>query len=692
MSSISTSAATNQEDPKASTMHIEHANTTVRTPEDLSAQWLSSILKADVATFKATQIGTGQVSCCYRVELRYNPGSTPGPASVVLKVASTDESSRSSAKILGLYLREVMFYAEAASRIAPGAAAKVYHSSYDKEDDTCCIVLEDFSPCTAGDDIKSCNLEQARLSMQTLGKIHRPFIGNAEFQGKPWLNLQSQLPAAMFEAIGKEFLERYDARIKEEHKQILKRFFAGYETYHKTQTTIFDPLGVVHADYRMDNILFKQDNLDQFTSATAVDWQTILWGPIMMDVSYFLGCALTTENRRAWQDELLSVYYEALGPDPGFAMEQCTESLRLHTYFGVLMAVVSPMLVQRTDRGDDLFMVLIDRHCNHVIDRNALALLPDPVKQVPLKPLAEDDSKTHEPGSDKLWQESWYFDFADPQQGIGGYVRLGVDPARKRSWYTATLCGPSRPTIAIVDFGAPLPDEKLTIHAENFTAEQGCLDPMKEYRVAMSAPKAEVYEDPSELLEGKPGKPITASMDLVWKTDGEPYAYRLATRYEIPCRVSGTLKIGDEVIEVSSCLGQRDHSWGSRDWWAMDWVWNATHLDDGTHIHSLDLRIPKAPRMACGYVQGPQQEITEIETCIVEETFEKNGLPVTTPTNIKLDGGQTIKLDMKMMGHGPLRLTSDEGKVDMFPRAWGTVKTEDGRTGVAWMEWNRNTY
>jgi hypothetical protein len=373
-------------------------------------------------------------------------------------------------------------------------------------------------------------------------------------------------------------------------------------------------------------------------------------------------------------------------------MDQCAESLRMHTYFGVLMAVVSPMLVQRTDRGDDLFMVLLDRHCNHVLDREALELLPQPTKKVPLKPLAEDDAKTHEPGPDDLWQESWYFDFADPKQGIGGYVRLGVDPGKNRSWYTATICGPGRSTIAIVDFGAPLPDENLNVHAAHFTAEQGCNDPMKSYRVAVSATKAEVYDDPSQLLQGASGKPVAASMNLVWETNGEPYAYRLATRYEIPCKVSGKLIIGDEVIDVSSCHGQRDHSWGSRDWWAMDWVWNAAHLDDGTHIHSLDLRIPQAPRMACGYVQGPHQVITEIDTCIVEETFEDNGLPATTPTSITTDDGATIKLDMQMMGHGPLRLTSDKGKVDMFPRAWGIVKTEDGRSGVGWMEWNRNTY
>jgi hypothetical protein len=41
-------------------------------------------------------------------------------------------------------------------------------------------------------------------------------------------------------------------------------------------------------------------------------------------------------------------------------------------------------------------------------------------------------------------------------------------------------------------------------------------------------------------------------------------------------------------------------------------------------------------------------------------------------------------------GHAPVPLTSPDGRVSHFPRAWATVTTADGRTGVGWLEWNRN--
>jgi hypothetical protein len=398
-----------------------------------------------------------------------------------------------------------------------------------------------------------------------------------------------------------------------------------------------------------------------------------------MDVAYFLGCSLKTEDRRQWEDELISTYYEALGPDPGFTKEECVKTVGIHTFFGVLMAVVSPMLVQRTDRGDDLFMTLIDRHCNHVLDRGALDALPDSGPRVPAKPLPEDDSMTHEPKPDKHWQESWYFDFIDLKQGVGGYIRLGSDPGAGRSWYTVILCGPNRPTVAIIDYEAPLPDEKLTIKTARYTGGQECIKELQEYKVSLEASDAEAFDVPTDVLQRGVGKSVTASLDLTWTTDGEPYAYRLTTRYEIPCKVSGAIKLGDEVIQIIDSPGQRDHSWGTRDWWSMDWVWSALHLDDGTHIHGLDLRIPQAPQMSVGYIQMAG-EINEVENCVVEAKFE-NGLPKSAKFTVN-----DRKLEFNALGHGPLKLVSDDGRVGLFPRAWGTLS--DG--GVAWVEWMLN--
>src|ERR1700758_2077364 len=105
----------------------------IRTCADLSAEWLAAQLQARVSGFHVDRIGTGQMSECYRVTLEYDgpdgPDGPAGPRSVVLKIAATDPMSRQTGVALGLYEREVQFYAEVAPKLA-GPIAPCYHASF----------------------------------------------------------------------------------------------------------------------------------------------------------------------------------------------------------------------------------------------------------------------------------------------------------------------------------------------------------------------------------------------------------------------------------------------------------------------------------------------------------------------------------------------------------------------------------
>jgi hypothetical protein len=58
-----------------------------------------------------------------------------------------------------------------------------------------------------------------------------------------------------------------------------------------------------------------------------------------------------------------------------FTWQACWEEYRRRTFYGVLMAVVAPMLVVRTARGDDMFMTALARHAQQVLDLEAEQLL-----------------------------------------------------------------------------------------------------------------------------------------------------------------------------------------------------------------------------------------------------------------------------------------------------------------------------
>jgi hypothetical protein len=119
----------------------------------------------------------------------------------------------------------------------------------------------------------------------------------------------------------------------------------------------------------------------------------------------------------------------------------------------------------------------------------------------------------------------------------------------------------------------------------------------------------------------------------------------------------------------------------------MDWVWSALHLDDGTHLHGVDLRIPGMPPVSVGYIQPPGQPVIETTSVVADATLADNGLPRSTTLTME-PGPLTASIDVR--GHAPVRLVAPDGRVSFFPRAWATVHTADGRRGVGWLEWNTN--
>ncbi len=666
-------------------MHAE-TEQVIERPSDLTASWLAAALgSGPVANFAVERIGTGQMSECYRIRLSYTDTGAKGPESVVLKVAATDAVSRQTGSALGLYEREVGFYGDIAPRLT-GPLAPCYHAAVDTSTGVFDLLLGDAGPAVVGDEIAGATIEQARLGVVELGRLQGPLLGNAALAEAPWLNRETPLNQAMIASLYAGFIDRYGEQIAPQHRVVCERLVAAFDGYVTQEREPGRIQGLVHGDYRLDNMLFGTAEADR--ALTVVDWQTVSWGPALTDLSYFLGCALPTPDRREHYDALLRAYHEALGPEPPISIAEVREGVRRQSFFGVMMAIVSSMLVERTDRGDRMFMTMLRRNCDHVLDTDALATLPAAAAPEPLRP-AEEDELAHTPTAEPLWSESWYADFVDAAQGLGGWFRVGLEVNERTAWVHALLCGPDMPTVAVVNTRVPLPADPWRLCADAFELAHSATDPLRIYRVDTRA-RGQAYPDPSALLRGEPGSPVDVTMNLVWTTDGTPYKYRVTTRYEIPCTVSGAVTVDDTSYRVDSVPGQRDHSWGVRDWWSMDWIWSALHLDDGTHLHGVNIRIPGVPPFSIGYVQGADgtdSRLTELQAVDSRESFGANGLPLSA--TLTLNPGE-ITADIEVRGHAPVLLTADDGRVSQFPRAWAGISTSDGRAGVGWVEWNRN--
>ena len=316
--------------------------------------------------------------------------------------------------------------------------------------------------------------------------------------------------------------------------------------------------------------------------------------------------------------------------------------------------------------------------------------------------VAPDDEARHTPDGEDLWNESYYCDFVRADGSMGGWLRLGLYPNRQVAWWTTWIVWPDRPGVCSADYRAPIPPGDGLVSEASIgpddTADQRIaielVRPLESFRLAASAPAH--FIDPPETVytSGEQTGPAAhLELDLTWTTDGVPYHYDLTTRYEIPCIVTGTVAIGGETFSVDG-QGQRDHSWGVRDWWAFGWCWCSVRLEDGTRVHLADIRmgLPGTP-VFFGYIQKPGGSggpvgLHPATALTVSEDLGQHGFP--SKGRIDITAGDSLGLEVTPVAFGPVLLRNDEdGRVSRFPRAMITCRTDDGRTGAGWIEWNQ---
>src|SRR3984885_7779442 len=291
-----------------------HTDNVVERPGDLTGAWLTAAIGAGtIADFGVERIGTGQMSECYRVQLAY-ADSGPGdrrPESVVLKVAATDPMSRQTGVSLGLYEREVCFYRDIAPHLH-GPVAPCYHAAYDVSAGIFDVLLGDANPAVVGDEIRGATTAQAELAVTELARLQGPLLGDTTLAEASWLRRDNApINQALIAALHAAFVDRYGDRIAPQHRTVCERLVGGFDAYLAEEAADNRRHGLIHGDYRLDNMLFGADGADR--PLTVVDWQTVTWGPAMTDLAYFLGCALPGADRRTQYEALLQAYHAALG-------------------------------------------------------------------------------------------------------------------------------------------------------------------------------------------------------------------------------------------------------------------------------------------------------------------------------------------------------------------------------------------
>ncbi len=350
---------------------------TIPTSDSITTTWLTDRLRAaghdaDVRGFTAEQIGTGQIGKCVRYKLDLARADATTPHSLVGKFPSDDPISRATGVQLKNFIKEVSFYRELQPRLSI-PTPRCYFADIDGEGPDFVLLLEDLAPARQGDQLEGCNIAVAEAAVNALVGLHAPSWCDASLRGIDWLAepsaASSELGAMMYRAQLPGFMERYGAHLEADERAIIEQ--AG-DHAHVLFRPLATPFALVHIDYRLDNLLI--DTRSTPPRVTVVDWQSITLGNPVADAAYFLGAGLLPDDRRANEERIVRGYHARLveAGVSGYDWRSCWQDYRRGTFAGFSVTVIASMLVQRTSRGDEMFIAMAKRHARHAIDRGGV--------------------------------------------------------------------------------------------------------------------------------------------------------------------------------------------------------------------------------------------------------------------------------------------------------------------------------
>lgn len=265
----------------------------------------------DFTVVEAKSYGDEMVSTAARAVLNLNYQHNPEnlPSRVILKLA------RDTTKIMSpFYANEVLFYNHLRRNLDIEAPLSL-GGLFDDNSGQFGLLMEDLSLRQAHfPNVKDAiNLAQVESLVDTLAKLHATFWQSPRFQNDlSWV--QSHTEGALSELQNHAATPLIQHEIESENfkREMVQRLRttgpelrAGMMAMHKHQATL--PQTLLHGDTHLGNTYLLPGDKGGF-----LDWQLMTRGYGVHDISYLVTTALSIEQRRQHEQNLLKRYLEQL--------------------------------------------------------------------------------------------------------------------------------------------------------------------------------------------------------------------------------------------------------------------------------------------------------------------------------------------------------------------------------------------
>ena len=97
------------------------------------------------------------------------------------------------------------------------------------------------------------------MALTQLGRVHGAAARRrGTGRGAEWLNRESPVNQGLITALYAGFIDRYHDQISPEHRDVCERLVEAFDAYMAEEAESDRPSGLVHGDFRLDNMLFGE--------------------------------------------------------------------------------------------------------------------------------------------------------------------------------------------------------------------------------------------------------------------------------------------------------------------------------------------------------------------------------------------------------------------------------------------------
>lgn len=267
----------------------------------------------------------------------------------------------------------------------------------------------------------------------------------------------------------------------------------------------------------------------------------------------------------------------------------------------------------------------------------------------------------HPVGGHLEWNESFYFNFYDKESGIFAFMRIGLKPNKKEKDVFCCFLMPDGSLIGIKD-KEPLKNMELSAKGLSFVK----IFPEKKWALNFSGHLA--------LLGGPKPVPVSVSFSIGFETLNKVFNYRecvsgikeqisqsvASEHLEQFGRVTGVLNIAGKEHIING-MGERDHSWGVREWNAPKmWIWLTCQFSNEYALNVTKLVVPQG-EVDAGFIHLKGRNVPLVKADIHTD-YAEDGFPSSLSMALTDKEGRTHMVTAKAIRKAALPFQSADGK------------------------------